>query len=208
MAARVRLHGHLVACKGRHQHEEGGAGEVEVGDEAVHRLEAVGRVDEEMGLPGPGPDPAVLPGGALQGPDHRGPHRPDPCPRWPCIGSPPPPPPGGNLVGLRVHAVVGRILRLHGPEGPDPTWRVTRASPTPRRAQLVQEFRGEVEARRGGRHGPGMGRRPSGSAPGPGARPPAPGRGGGACGRTGRGGGRHASPWKRDDCSGRASGGV
>ena len=42
----------LPARQGGHQHDEGGLGQVEVGDKAVQHLELVAWVDEDIGPPG------------------------------------------------------------------------------------------------------------------------------------------------------------
>ena len=57
----------LPPRQGGHQHDEGGLGQVEIGDEGVQHLKAVTGVDEDVGPPRRGLQRAVLPGPALTG---------------------------------------------------------------------------------------------------------------------------------------------
>ena len=74
----VRRQDRVVARERAHQHEQRGAGEVEVGDQAVHHAEPVSRRDQELGLAAARANHAVAVGRALQCPHDRRADGPDP----------------------------------------------------------------------------------------------------------------------------------
>src|SRR5690554_4965552 len=59
----IRRHGVVMAREGAHQHDQGGFGQMKVGDHCVHCLEPVTRVNKNIGLALEGPDPAAPAGG-------------------------------------------------------------------------------------------------------------------------------------------------
>ena len=56
----------FVAIEGRHQHDEGAFGQMEVGDEAVDAVELDTRIEEDVGVAAAGFDLAVLGGDGFQ----------------------------------------------------------------------------------------------------------------------------------------------
>ena len=116
------LHGDLVGRQyalpvpqGRDQHDQRAAGQVEVGDQRVHQLEAVAGLDEDAGVAPLGHQPAVLRGG-FQRAHAGGAHGDDP-PAPLAGGVDPVGGLRGDLEVLRVHLVFLDVLHLHRPEG-------------------------------------------------------------------------------------------
>ena len=102
----------VEARKGTHQHEQGGLGQVKVGDERIHRLELIARGDEEVCLPLGCLPLGVSGGGRLQRAQAGGAHCNDSPARRLGLGDLL----GGFLVHgapLAVHAVLIEILRAH-----------------------------------------------------------------------------------------------
>ena len=68
----------LPACQSGYQHDEGGLRQMEVGDKGIQHLEAVARIDEDVGPAGTLGHGAVLGGKGLDGTAGGGTHTDDP----------------------------------------------------------------------------------------------------------------------------------
>src|SRR3954454_15006464 len=157
---RLRVGGQyaLPAGEGGDQHQQSGAGKVEVGEERVDHLEmeaggvwTVG-INEEIGRAAAGPHLAApRQRRAFEGADDRGPHRHDP----------PSGRPGAadrlrgllaDLVALALHPVLLDPLVADGLEGADTDVEAHPRDLYSRLFDRPQELAREVEAGRGGRH--------------------------------------------------------
>ena len=106
----------LPSGKGGNQHHQGRLRQVEIGDQAVHGLEAIAGINEDLRPFGLFLKAAVLVHQALQGPAGGGANADDPAPL--CLGSvqnfgsf------SGNHTQFAVHMMLQDILRLHRAEG-------------------------------------------------------------------------------------------
>lgn len=132
------------ARQGGDQHDEGGFGQVEVGDEGVQALEPVAGVDEDIGPPGLHRQRPILVGEGLNGAARGGAHADNPSP----IGF------GlvhqirrllGDGAELRVHIVGFHVVHLHRPEGAQPHVEGHVGQLDPHGLHLFQQLRREVQ---------------------------------------------------------------
>ena len=135
----------LQPGKGRNQHEQGRARQVEIGHQDIHGLEAVAGGDEDRGIAGERRDRSILAGGALQEPQGRRANRDDPPAPRPCLVE--------RLRGLRadgapfrMHPVIGRIVRLHRQEGPRPHMQRHEVAVDAAFVEPAEEIVGEMQA--------------------------------------------------------------
>ena len=145
----VSSHGLFIAVKRRYQHDEGAFGQVEVGDEAVDAVELDAGIQEDGRVAAAGFDLAVLGGDGLQGAAAGGADGDDAVPGG--LGLPDAL--GGLLadgVPLAVHLMVGDLILHHGAEGTEAHMQGHFGDADPLGAEGVHQFRGKVEACRGG----------------------------------------------------------
>ena len=139
----------LPARQGGDQHDEGALRQVKVGDKAVHDLEAVAGVDEDVGPARLGLHMPVLRRPALDGPAGGGAHADDPAPgglgavdEVRCLL--------GDDAVLAVHIVVQDVLLLHRPEGAQAHMEGHIADGDAHGLHPVHQLPGEVEPGGGG----------------------------------------------------------
>ena len=138
----------LPPCQRRHQHDERGFRQVEVGDEGVRHLEAVARIDKDIRPAGAGPHGAVLPHPGFYRAAGGGAHADD----APAIGT------GtvdevGCLLGddavLAVHLMLGDFVLLHRTEGAKAHVQRHIANANAHGLHLFQQLLRKMQARRG-----------------------------------------------------------
>ena len=138
--------------EGAGQHQQGGFGQVKIGQQDIHRLETIRRMDEQPGPAPRGHDLARVPGGhRFKHPQRGRAHR----------HHPPSLAPGGDdgrrrvrsqLEILLVHGVRRQILRFHGRESAGTDMQGDKAGAHPQAPEGRQQFRGEMQAGRGRGH--------------------------------------------------------
>ena len=134
----------LPPRQGGHQHDEGGLGQVEIGDEGVQHLESVPRIDKDISPPGALRHGPVLRRKALHRAAGGGAYADDPAPVLFRLvddagGFP------GNHTELRMHLVVRNLLRLDRAEGAQPHMECNVANLYTHFPHLLQQLGGEME---------------------------------------------------------------
>ena len=140
----------LTARQRRYQHNKSGLRQVEIGDQSIHHLEAVARVNEDVCPAAGGSHSAILRRPALQ------------CAAGRCanadhtaavflgfvddIGSLP-----GDDAVFRMHLMLRDLVLFHRAEGAQTHMKGDIAQLDAHSLDLLQQLRGEVQSRRGGR---------------------------------------------------------
>lgn len=151
----VGLEHDVAGGKGAEHHEEGGAGEMKVGEDCIDGFEGVGRVDENPGASGGGGEAAVGVDDGFEGADAGGADG-DDAPAAVAGGVE-----GfggfrGEFVALLVHGVILDGVAFHGTEGAGADVEGEFDDAAAAGADLVEHFRGKVESGGGGGDGAGM----------------------------------------------------